>query len=58
MYGASFALDNRHILTCSADATARIWQLDWRDAAAHLRGRLLRDFIEDERAQYGIWEDL
>lgn len=54
VHGASFAPDNRHILTCSGDSVARLWHLDWRDAAAHLRGRLLRDFTDDERAQYGI----
>ncbi|MFQ3633017.1 helix-turn-helix domain-containing protein [Roseiflexus sp.] len=54
VYGASFAPDGRHILTCSSDGTARIWHLDWRDAAEHLRSRLLRDFTEDERTQYGI----
>ncbi|NWG19120.1 MAG: helix-turn-helix domain-containing protein [Chloroflexi bacterium] len=54
VYGASFAPDGKYVLTCSADATARIWHLDWRETQAHLRRRLLRDFTDDERAQYGI----
>ena len=42
------------IATVSDDGTARLWDVDYHDTIRYLCSRLLRDFTDDERAQYGI----
>jgi WD40 repeat protein/serine/threonine protein kinase/DNA-binding XRE family transcriptional regulator len=53
----AFSPDGKHILTGSNDGAARLWDTDYHDAIRYLCGRLLRDFSDDERAQYGIPND-
>jgi WD40 repeat protein/serine/threonine protein kinase/DNA-binding XRE family transcriptional regulator len=55
--GVAFSPDGKHVLTGSADGTARLWDIDYHDTIRYLCGRLLRDFTDDERAQYGIPND-
>jgi hypothetical protein len=45
------------VLTGSLDGTARLWDTDYHDTIRYLCSRLLRDFSDDERAQYGIPND-
>jgi WD40 repeat protein len=51
---ATFAPDGQHVLTASSDGTARLWDMDYHTTMDTLCARLLRDFTEDERAQYEI----
>jgi WD40 repeat protein len=53
----AFSPDGRRVLTGSNDGAARLWDTDYHDTIRYLCSRLLRDFSDDERAQYGIPND-
>ena len=38
----------------SSDDTARLWDIDYHDTMRAIEGRLLRDFTDRERIQYGL----
>jgi len=42
------------IVTSSDDGTAMLWDVDYHTTVDYLCSILLRDFTDDERAQYGI----
>jgi len=53
----TFSLDGKYLLTGSADGTAMLWDVDYHTTMQYLCSVLLRDFTDDERAQYGITDD-
>ena len=50
----AFSPDGKHIVTSSDDGTAILWDVDYHTTINYLCSVLLRDFTEEERAQYGI----
>jgi WD40 repeat protein/DNA-binding SARP family transcriptional activator len=53
----SFSPDGKYILTGSDDGTAMLWDVDYHTTMDYLCSVLLRDFTEEERAQYGITDN-
>jgi len=51
---AVFAPDGKYVATASDDGIARMWDVDYHDTMSYLCSCLLRDFTDDERAQYDI----
>ncbi len=52
-----FSPDGKFIATTSDDGTTRLWDVDYHDTIRYLCSRLLRDFTDEERAQYNIPND-
>jgi WD40 repeat protein/class 3 adenylate cyclase len=50
----AFSPDGKRIVTSSDDGTAMLWDVDYHTTMQYLCRVLLRDFTEEERAQYGI----
>jgi WD40 repeat protein len=50
----AFSPDGERIVTSSDDGTAMLWDVDYHTTMQYLCRVLLRDFTEEERAQYGI----
>jgi WD40 repeat protein/transcriptional regulator with XRE-family HTH domain len=56
LWGVAFSPDSQFILIHGSDKVARLWDTDYRKLMASVCARVLRDFTEDERAEYGINE--
>jgi WD40 repeat protein/class 3 adenylate cyclase len=50
----AFSPDSQYLVSLSTDGIARFFDVDYRTTMAYLCSRLLRDFTDEERAQYGI----
>jgi WD40 repeat protein/serine/threonine protein kinase/DNA-binding XRE family transcriptional regulator len=54
LWGVAFSPDSQFILIHGSDKIARLWDTDYQVLMASVCARVLRDFTEDERAEYGI----
>jgi WD40 repeat protein len=54
LWGVAFSPDSQFILIHGSDRVARLWDTDYRLLMDSVCARVLRDFTEDERAEYGI----
>jgi WD40 repeat protein len=50
----AFSPDSHYLLTSSGDGAAQQWDVDYHTTVTYLCSRLVRDFTEDERAQFDI----
>ncbi len=50
----AFSPDGKYVATVSDDGTTRLWNVDYHTTMEYLCSILLRDFTDEERAQYGI----
>lgn len=53
----AFSPDSKYLASVSGDGIARFFDVDYRTTLKYLCSRLLRDFTDAERAQYGIPTD-
>jgi WD40 repeat protein/transcriptional regulator with XRE-family HTH domain len=53
----AFSPNGKYLATVSDDGTARLWDNDYHTTMQYLCLILLRDFTDEERAQYGITDD-
>lgn len=54
VHGVAFAPDGRTVLVAATDGVARRYDVDYQNTIRYLCSRLLRDFSDEERAQYDI----
>ena len=54
---AVFSPDGKTFFTGSDDGTAWMWDVDYHDTVRYLCANLLRDFTDEERAQYHIMDN-
>jgi WD40 repeat protein/serine/threonine protein kinase/DNA-binding XRE family transcriptional regulator len=54
LWGVAFSPDSQYILIHGSDKIARLWDTDYQKLMESVCARVLRDFTEDERAEYGI----
>ena len=53
----AFSPDSKYLVTVSTDGIARFFDVDYRTTMKYLCSILLRDFTEEERAQYNITDN-
>jgi hypothetical protein len=53
----TFSPDSKYIVTVGNDGIARFFDVDYRTTMKYLCSILLRDFTDNERAQYGITDN-
>ncbi len=54
LWGVGLSPDSQFILIHGSDRIARLWDTDYRVLMDSVCARVLRDFTDDERAEYGI----
>jgi predicted NACHT family NTPase len=52
-----FSPDGKFIVTAGDDGMVRYWDVDYKATIQYLCSRLLRDFSDEERAQYNITDN-
>ncbi|UCC89741.1 MAG: protein kinase [Anaerolineales bacterium] len=54
LWGVAFSPDSQFVLIFGSDKIARLWDIDYQPLIDSVCARVLRDFTDKERAQYGI----
>ena len=57
VYNLAFSPDGQYLVSVGADGIARFFDVDYHTTIKYLCSILLRDFTDDERAQYNITDD-